>query len=274
MRQDLSISALDGTLEYPLKFGYSMVGTIEETGSELDPELVGQNVFSFQPHETRFVANFDEVVLLPLNVTPEQAVFLPNVETAVNFVQDGAPLVGESVAVFGLGVVGLLTSNLLGRFPLDLTTIDPLDSRRCRSLEAGAQRSVAPDRLEGSDFDLCYELSGVPEVLNSAIKATGYGGRVIVGSWYGNKKAEIDLGGSFHRSRISLKSSQVSTLAPELRGRWTKSRRMNLCLDLLAELRVTDLVTHRFSYSNAAEAYRLLDQSPQQALQVVLTYPE
>jgi len=52
-----------------------------------------------------------------------------------------------------------------------------------------------------------------------------YSGRVVIGSWYGSKPVQLDLGGAFHRSRIRLISSQVSSLAPELSGRWDKSRR-------------------------------------------------
>ena len=83
----------------------------------------------------------------------------------------------------------------------------------------------------------------------------------------------LDLGGRFHRSRITLISSQVSTLAPRLRGRWSKRRRLLLALDYLRALPVDRLITHRFPFEEAGEAFRLLDKNPAEALQVVLTYP-
>jgi threonine dehydrogenase-like Zn-dependent dehydrogenase len=108
--------------------------------------------------------------------------------------------------------------------------------------------------------------------LDDAIGATGYDGRVIVGSWYGEKPAMLDLGTSFHRDRISLESSQVSTLAPESRGRWTRSRRAETAVNRLRDLDVGSLVTHRFPFSEAPEAYRLLDERDDDVLQVLLTY--
>jgi threonine dehydrogenase-like Zn-dependent dehydrogenase len=111
-------------------------------------------------------------------------------------------------------------------------------------------------------------------VLDWALRATGYDGRIVIGSWYGEKRAALDLGGEFHRSRIRLISSQVSTLAPELRGRWTHARRLGTALALLQRVAPDQLITHRLPFANAAEAYRLLADHPEQAIQVVLTYPE
>ncbi|MEW6114432.1 MAG: oxidoreductase, partial [Thermodesulfobacteriota bacterium] len=108
--------------------------------------------------------------------------------------------------------------------------------------------------------------------LDQAISITGFSGRVVVGSWYGAKRADIDLGGKFHRGRIKLISSQVSTVEPELSGRWTKKRRLNLAIGMLRKLNTLDLISHRFPISNADEAYALLAQNPEDALQVVLTY--
>ena len=55
-----------------------------------------------------------------------------------------------------------------------------------------------------STFDLTFELSGSPSALNDAIALTAFSGRIVIGSWYGQKRAEIDLGGAFHRSRIKV----------------------------------------------------------------------
>jgi threonine dehydrogenase-like Zn-dependent dehydrogenase len=88
-------------------------------------------VFAFQPHQSHFLAAPESVILLPDDVSPEAAVFLPNMETAVSLVMDGQPVIGERVGVWGLGVVGLLASRLLVSFPLaQLYTFDPLEWRR------------------------------------------------------------------------------------------------------------------------------------------------
>ncbi len=84
--------------------------------------------------------------------------------------------------------------------------------------------------------------------------------------------AEIDLGGRFHRSRIRLISSQVSTLTPELLARWSKARRLEVAWTMLGRVPVCDLITHTFPIAEAAQAYALLDHHPEQAVQVIFTY--
>ncbi len=82
----------------------------------------------------------------------------------------------------------------------------------------------------------------------------------------------MQLGGSFHRSRIRLISSQVSSIEPELRGRWSKERLQKLAWHMVEELNPRALSRTVFPCPEAAEAYRSLDRNAGEALQVVLTY--
>jgi 2-desacetyl-2-hydroxyethyl bacteriochlorophyllide A dehydrogenase len=286
---DDTISSLAREFSYPVKYGYSAVGRIVEIGSDVDPQWLNREIFSFNPHESHFLATLDQLIPLPSSMPSSEAALLPNMETAISFVMDGHPLIGEQVAVFGQGVVGLLTTAVLARFPLaSLLTLDGYPLRRQRSLELGAVESLDPSgpdaidelrRLAHADqpsdgFDLTYELSGNPAALDQAIAATGYGGRVVIGSWYGAKRADIDLGGRFHRGRIKLISSQVSRLAPEFAGLWTKSRRLEFALRMIEELKPSSLITHRFSIRQAAAAYDLLDRMPEEAIQIIFTYED
>lgn len=282
MPVDASIADLQGSFAYPLKYGYATVGRVTEAGSEVGPEWMDRLVLAFHPHESHFVAEPGALIPLPDDVRPEDAAFLPNMETAVNFAMDGSPLIGERVAVFGQGIVGLLTTCLLARFPVsDLVTFDKYPLRRQASTGAGARLCLDPDSADASDrlrerfpygADLTYEITGSPTALDQALRATGYAGRIVIGSWYGSKRANLDLGGRFHRSRIRMISSQVSTMAPELLGRWTKTRRYEVAWEMIRQLKPSRFVTHRFPVRQAAEAYRLLDQSPASAIQVLLTY--
>ncbi len=248
----------------------------------MDAAWKGRFVIAFHPHESHFIADPGALIPLPEDIEPEDGVFLPNMETAVNFIMDGSPLIGEKVAVFGQGIVGLLTTSLLSRFPLaDLVTFDkyPLRRRRLQK-KPGAKQCLDPDDTQKmreylpEGADLTYEISGSPSALDQAIKATGFAGRIIVGSWYGNKYSRLNLGGRFHRSRISLSSSQVSSLAPEFQGRWTKARRFDVAWEMIRRLKPSRFITHRYAVRKAAEAYELLDRSPGDAIQVLLTYEE
>jgi len=273
MSVDLIIDSLGDAFTYPLHYGYAAVGRVAGQGAGVPEDWSGRLVFAFQPHTSHFLAAPADLIPVPQGISPEAAAFLPNVETAVNLLQDGAPLLGERVAVFGQGVVGLLTTSLLARFPLDrLVTVDSCANRRDASLEAGAHAALAPDELPGGDADLVYELSGNPAALNQAIAATGYGGRIVVGSWYGQRQASLDLGGRFHRDRIQIISSQVSTIAPHLRGRWDKPRRLAAAWRMVEQIEPQRWITHRFPITQAPAAYRLLDEQPSETIQVILTY--
>jgi 2-desacetyl-2-hydroxyethyl bacteriochlorophyllide A dehydrogenase len=278
---DPVISGLRGGFNYPLAYGYACAGVVREIGSKVDREWLNKPVFAFQPHTSHFLCKLESLFPIPSSLSPETACFLPNMETAVNLVQDGAPIFGERVLVLGQGVVGLLTASLLGKFPLEALVTADCYERRCNASpvpRAAALDPNSPDfRKQALDLlsqgaDLTFELSGRPETLNDALALTRFCGRIVIGSWYGEKRAEIDLGGAFHRSRIKLISSQVSTIAPELSGRWDKRRRFEMAWKALETIRPEKWVTHHFPVDQAQQAYRLLDEHPQETIQVLFDY--
>jgi 2-desacetyl-2-hydroxyethyl bacteriochlorophyllide A dehydrogenase len=279
---DSLLPGLEASFAYPIAYGYAAVGIVIQTGAGVDGSWLGRQVFSFQPHTSHFLAAPEAVLPVPEGIPAEAACFLPNTETAVNLAQDGAPILGERVLVLGQGIVGLLTAALLREFPLEaLVTADCHIRRRQASLSLGVADSLEAgtpgfqERLRSvlpAGADLTYELSGDPAALDEAIAATGFSGRIVIGSWYGEKRAELRLGEGFHRSRIRLISSQVSTLAPELSGRWDKRRRFQVAWSALGRIRPERWISHRLPLEGAHEAYRLLDESPAEALQVILVH--
>jgi threonine dehydrogenase-like Zn-dependent dehydrogenase len=203
--------------------------------------------------------------MLPEDLSAENGVFLAATETALSLAQDAAPVRGELVGVWGLGTVGLLTSSLLSG---QVLAWDVLANRR----QLAESRGIRVVRPGPASCDVVVELTGNPAALNEALRAARFGGRVVLGSWYGARPVEAALGGEFHRSRIEMISSQVSTIAPQLSGRWTKSRRLETALRLVAELRPETLVTHRFPLAEAARAYEQACDHPETGSQVLLTY--
>ena len=283
MAVDANLNALAGQMQYPLAYGYACVGRVMECGANVAREWHNRLVFAFQPHASHFVCAPDELLCLPETIAPHVAAFLPYMETAVNFVMDGAPLAGENVCVLGQGVVGLLTTALLAQMlPARVLAFDRFAKRRAFANQFGAhdefdplnENEIARARaiLDTNGADLTYELSGNPDALNLAIALTGFGGRIVIGSWYGEKRAALDLGGAFHRSRIRLVSSQVSTIAPEHAARWSKARRMQVAWQMLERVDVARMISHRIPLEDAASAFTMLDTQPQDALQILFTY--
>jgi len=282
---DLHLDALSGPLSYPLAYGYAAVGHVEAVGEAVDDDWIGRRVFAFHPHESHFCATVEQLQVVPEEIPTAAATLFPSVETACTLVQDGNPRLGERVVVFGQGLIGLTTTALLAAFPIELITVDPVASRRRLSKQLGATESVAPDAVgdvvqlpadspngERAGADLSYELSGNPAALDSAISVTGYDGRIVVGSWYGTKRTELDFGGRFHRSRISIASSQVSTIDPSLRGRWDRNRRTSLAWDRLAQLPADELLTDEYPIEAAGEAYARLAQRADDTLGICFSY--
>jgi 2-desacetyl-2-hydroxyethyl bacteriochlorophyllide A dehydrogenase len=281
---DATIPSLQGSVGYPAAYGYAAVGEVAEAGPGVARGWIGRRVFSFQPHASAFTASESELIPLPPDLDVLDGVMLPDLETAVNLVQDATPRFRERVLVVGQGVIGLLCTALLARFPLEsLSTLERIAPRRQRGIELGADASFDPDGAdtparmrellsakEGTGLaDCSLEVSGNPQGLQWAIDWTGFGGRIVAGSWYGAKKARIDLGTAFHRGRQEIVSSQVSTIAPGLSARWDKSRRMEAVLRELERIRPSRLVSHEFPLEQGSEAFRLLDSEPERVLKVV-----
>jgi threonine dehydrogenase-like Zn-dependent dehydrogenase len=124
----------------------------------------------------------------------------------------------------------------------------------------------------GRGVDVAVETSGSGVALQSAIDAVTTEGTVVVASWYGTKPVTLELGGHFHRGRVRLRSSQVGRINPELAPRWDRARRMETVLGLLGRLKLKELISHRIPFEEAPEAYTLLEERPQEALQVIFTY--
>ncbi|MCW3975469.1 MAG: zinc-binding alcohol dehydrogenase [Candidatus Bathyarchaeota archaeon] len=280
---DESIPRFNKPTRYPLKYGYSVVGEVVDIGKEVSSDWKKSIVFSFHPHESHFITSPDNLIPVPKDIQPEEASFLPNIETAINLLMDGKPIIGEKVIVFGQGIVGLLTTSLLSNFPLScILTLDKYSLRREKSLDAGATESLDSMRispeiikdscLKGKKSDLTYEVSGNPDALEYALILTDYSGRVIIGSWYGKKKSNLTLGGDFHRKRIRVMSSQVSTIDPRFLGRWNKLRRIQVAWDMIRIIKPSKFITNRFPLSEANKAYSMIDRSPDKTIQILFTY--
>lgn len=286
MALDANLESLQKHSTYPLQYGYATIGRVIKITAEVDIKWLGKRVFAFQPHASHFITTPANLIAVPDDICAAGAVFLANMETTVNLVQDAKPGLGEQVVVLGQGVVGLLLSSILAQYPLtQLIAGDGIATRRERALVLGATETFDP--LSAGEIknikqqlatattkgaDLIYEVSGVPDALNLAIELSGFASRIVIGSWYGNKSAAIALGGDAHRNQLKITTSQVSNIAPELSGRWDKARRFDLTWKLIRERKPEKLITHCVPLAEAADLYQKLDKDPGEILQAVLTY--
>jgi 2-desacetyl-2-hydroxyethyl bacteriochlorophyllide A dehydrogenase len=276
----LDLPTLAGSYGFPIKFGYASVGQVIAVGAGVAHLAPGDRVFVHHPHQEEYVAGAAAAVKLPERLPPELGVFLANCETALNVLLDAHPRLAEEVVVIGQGVVGLLLTQLLNLAGARVTAVEPMAIRRELAMRCGADEAVVPEdaqariatRTNGRGADVVIEASGNASALQLAIDAAAFQASVIVCSWYGTKPVSLDLGSRFHRGRLRLVSSQVSELDPALAPRWDRQRRREVSLSLLGELLLGPLITHRIPFARASEAYELVDQRPEETVQVILTY--
>jgi 2-desacetyl-2-hydroxyethyl bacteriochlorophyllide A dehydrogenase len=272
---DDALPALHGSFSYPFRYGYSCVGEVERAGDGL-PE--GTTVFAYHPHQERFLVGAADAVPVD-GVAPRHATLLPLVETALQVSLDAGPTPGALVVVQGLGVVGLLSALLLHRAGARVVASEPVAARRALAASLGLD-AVEPadlaaritEQTDGAGAPLVVEVSGSPAALASALPLLAHEGTALVVSWYGTKAVPLPLGADFHRRRLTIRSSQVSTIPARLAAEWSRERRRRVARELLDELPLESLATHVFPFDAAADAYEEVDLRPDDLVHAALRY--
>jgi 2-desacetyl-2-hydroxyethyl bacteriochlorophyllide A dehydrogenase len=273
---DSSISALTDRFTYPFHYGYSCVGQIERSQ---EPFQAGDIVFAFHPHQDLFVVDAGDAVALR-SVDPRLGTFFPLVETSLQIALDVGEVLEQPVVVIGLGTVGILTSALLLRAGARVLAAEPKSWRRDAAAKFGIT-TVLPDDLErrvtaetgGAGVPLVIEVSGDPAALGPALSLLAHEGTALVASWYGVRPVTLPLGGEFHRRRLTIRSTQVSTIPARLVAAWTRDRRRATVARLLEELPLHVLATHAFPFDDAAAAYAALARGEPGLLHAAFDYP-
>lgn len=241
---------------YPRRYGYAWVGEVSEGGARLHE---GTRVFGLLAHGDTHIVGVEGVRVLPDDVPATRAVLAANLETAVTCAWDAEVGFGDDAVVMGGGVVGILTAWLLAQSGASVTLVEPGEARRkaARALVPSAivEASATPD----GTADVVVEATGDPRVLDDAIAWARPEGRIVVASFYGARRAPVDLGDAFHRRRLQLRASQVSTIPPRLRERWTNERRWLLVLSLLHDRALDALLAEPTPFERAPELYASLD---------------
>lgn len=247
-----------GRLPFPVKYGYALVGEVEEGPQS----LIGSTVFCLYPHQDRFRLPASDVHLVPAGVPAFRAVLAANMETALNIIWDAEVLPGDRVAVFGAGVVGLLTAYIAaGIAGTDVVVCDTIPARAVQAQAVGLRFSLPDDVPD--DCDVLINASAAPEALETALGRAGPEARIVEASWYGEKRASIPLGGAFHARRLSIVGSQVGTVPAGRRARWSPSRRLGKALELLADARLEILISGETPFNDIVQAYPDIITSPE-----------
>lgn len=258
----------EGHFPAPVKYGYLSVGDVEQGPAE----LVGRTVFCLYPHQDRYVVPASAVCVVPAGVPARRAVLTGAVETAVNALWDARPLVGDRIAVLGAGIVGCCVARLLAGLPgarVQLVDPDPGRAAVAAALGVGFR---APGDADG-DCDLVLHASGSPGGLADALALLGPAGEVIELSWYGDRVVPLPLGEAFHSRRLTIRASQVGTVAPARAARRSHADRLALAIGLLADPAFDALVTGESRFAELPEIMPRLASGELPALCHRIVYP-
>jgi 2-desacetyl-2-hydroxyethyl bacteriochlorophyllide A dehydrogenase len=276
----------DGTtFDYPLHgWGYEQVGEIVEVGEGVTRLRVGDRVWGIWGHRSSAVLAEDVVADRVLDgVPPMCGIFARIGAVALNAVLDADIHVGEIVAVFGQGVPGLIATQLARLNGGDVIAVDRVSrrlelaasfgARPVDASAAGAAQAIK-DTTAGRGADVTIELTGSAGALHEAIRGAAYGSRVVVAGFAQGGAGDLRLGEEFHHNRIELVSSQIGGVHARLSHRWDVMRLERTILDLRTQdrLELEPLVTRVEPLERAPYVFRLLDEHPEDEIQVVLEF--
>lgn len=282
---------VDGStsFEYPVNgWGYEEVGEVTEVGSGVGSVSVGDVIWGTWGHRTETIQKEERAAkrILKPGVDPRVGIFSHIGAIALNVVLDADIHVGETVAVFGLGVPGQLVAQLARLNGATVIGVDGVASRRALATELGADvvldagEGQVAEKIraltDGRGADVCLEVSGNYRALQEAIRSVAYNSRVCVAGFMQGEGIGLRLGDEFHHNRIQLVCAQISGVNPSIDHRWNEYRLQKTFIDLAVagKVRVNELISHEMPLEEGGAAFSLLDTATSDVLQVVLNAKE
>jgi predicted dehydrogenase len=299
MRTDGIMTTIEATrskLDQPLALGYCNVGTVLQVGSGVTELKVGDRVVSNGSHAGAVSVPKNLCARVPDNVDNEAAVFTVIAAIALQGLRLVQPTIGETVVVVGLGVIGLLTVQMLRAQGCRVIGID-LDPERiemARTFGANVidpkvdpdvvQQAIAFSRGRGVDAVIITASTDSSEPLSQAAKMCRKRGRIVLVGVAGltlsrqdfyEKELTFQVSCSYGPGRYDENYEQKGQDYPIGFVRWTEQRNFEAVLDLMSSgsLKIDPLITHRFSIERADDAYGVLT-SGERSLGIVLQYPQ
>lgn len=289
-----TIDAVRSKLAQPIPLGYSSAGVVVEVGRDVTGIAVGDLVAAAGPHAEVASVPANLTAPVPDGVAPADAAFATIASIGLQGLRLLGPTVGERMVVTGLGLVGLLSVQLLRAQGCAVLGIDPDPGRRRRAEAFGAM-TVAPgddvlgaagqhSRGRGVDGVLICASTSSNEPVHQAAQMCRRRGRIVLVGVAGleldradfyEKELSFQVSAAYGPGRYDPTYEDDGVDYPLGFVRWTAGRNMEAVLDLMATGGVdpSALVTHRYDLADAPAAYEALVSDPG-ALAIVLRYPE
>jgi predicted dehydrogenase len=290
-----TIDAVRSKLGDPVTLGYCSAGVVVETGAGVTRFHVGDRVVTNGSHGEYTRVPHTLAARIPDNVDFSNAAFTPVAAIAMQGVRLAQPALGETVVVYGLGLIGLIAVQLLRAAGCSVIGIDPDPGRLELAAQFGATvLHSSDDALErkvleatdgaGADAVLLTLASESHEPVHRAAVMSRKRGRIVLVGVTGlnlrrddfyRKELSFTVSCSYGPGRYDPSYEEGGTDYPVGYVRWTQQRNFEAVLSMMGDgrLDVRPLITHRLPFERAAEAYNLVTGS-EPSLGVVLDYPD
>lgn len=272
---------------YPVQgWGYSEVGEVVEVADDVTSLSVGDIVHGIWGHRSDAVlpASALEWRRMPRSVDPVLGTFARVGSIALNGVLAADVRLGETVAIFGQGVIGLLATRLATLSGGRVYAVDTVAARLAKAKEFGAVETIDALREGGAGArireltdggaDSAIELSGADRALHEAVRSVVVEGLVAASGFYQGGAAGLRLGEEFHHNRVRIVASQISGVPVGLGGRWDQPRLVRTVMELISSGAVDAgaLVSDVVDAGAVAEVFGRLDAGDPEILQAVLRF--
>jgi len=286
-----TLEAVKSKLDQPIPLGYCNVGKVIK--SNVDALSINDRVVSNSPHAEIVVAHKNLCALIPDDVDDESASFTVLGAVGLQGIRLLKPTLGESIAIFGLGLIGLMTIQMLKANGCRVLGIDT-DSSRCAlakefgidtlDLSSGQDlNSTATIFSQGRGIDgvIITATSNSDEVVHQAANICRKRGRIILVGAVGlnlvrddfyEKEISFQVSSSYGPGRYDPAYEEEGHDYPLGFVRWTEQRNFEAVLNMMADgsLDVKPLITHRFSIDQALDGYKILGEAS--TLGVIIDY--
>lgn len=271
---------------YPHTLGSWAAGVVIEVGPGVRTFKPGDIVHGEWKHRQTVIKPESALYRIPEQVDDETMVFSDPARFALAAIHDAGIKLGDTVAVFGLGAIGMLALQMARlNGAVQVIAVDPIPGRLELAQRLGADLTINPEETDagiaikratrGAGVDVALEISGVYSSLQQAIRAVHKEGLVVTASYYGDRATTLDLSREWHHNRVTLRSSMpVWDCSHRSQPMWDLVRLEHTAVSLLEEekLDVKPLIGARIPFGRAAEAYHLIDNSPGEKIKIILTY--
>jgi 2-desacetyl-2-hydroxyethyl bacteriochlorophyllide A dehydrogenase len=277
------------TFAYPVQgWGYSEVGQVVEAGDGVTRPAAGDVVHGIWGHRSEAVLPAAAVAeRIWTGQDPLSGTFAWVGSIALNALLAADVRLGDRVAVFGQGVIGLLATRLAVLAGAEVVAVDSIEPRLEVARAMGAAHVVPADAPGGAGVvvrtwsggpgvDSAIELSGNDRALHEAVRSVVVNGTVAASGFYQGGATHLRLGEEFHHNRVRLVASQISGVPVQLGHRWDQPRLVRTFMDQVRRGRVDarSLVTDVVDAAEVATVFERLDRGDPGIVQAVLRFAD